>query len=67
MGARLSVPAPYEKRVKSDRVMIHRPIKSPMSREDRERAVHLLTQILVTHLRQTEEPDNKLRDVSDAR
>lgn len=41
--------------MKSDRVTIHKPIKSSMSREERERVVHVLTQILVTHLRRTEE------------
>lgn len=67
VGALLSVPAPHEKRLESGRVTIHRPIKSSMSREERERAVHVLTQILVTHLRQTEELHGKLRDVRDAR
>lgn len=38
-----------------------------MSREERERAVQVLTQILVTHLRQTEERHGKLRDVTHAR
>lgn len=53
--------------MKSDRVTIHKPIKSSMSREERERAVHVLTQILIAHLRQTEELDGKLRDVTHAR
>lgn len=53
--------------MKSDRVSIHQPIKSSMSREERDRAVHVLAQILITHLRRTEERNGKLRDVTHAR
>lgn len=54
-------------RAKSDRIVIRRPIMSPMSREQRERAVHVLAQILIAHLSHTKEVADKPRDVRGAR
>ncbi|MGH2694498.1 MAG: hypothetical protein ACRDJJ_06715 [Actinomycetota bacterium] len=59
--------AAHKSWAKPDRIVIRRPITSPMSREERERAVHILAQILITHLSHTDELAGKPGDVRGAR